>query len=169
MEIDVSLNKLLRILLRFLHVPQLFANLSQIFRGCSFRGQTSKFHLDERARLNQLAGVRFRAAGDGPQQRTGKKLCPLADVGTVTEPGLDHAHDFKCFEGLTQRGAANSKCLAEFSLGRDLFTLAPDSADKMAHHLTADVGGKGGSYDGSETLCLHILFHSRAKPLRGPS
>ena len=73
----------------------------------------------------------------------------------------------KCFEGFTQRGAANSKRLAEFSLGRDLFTLAPDSADKMAHHLTADVRGKGGSYDGSETLYWHALFHFRVKPSTG--
>ena len=73
MEVDVRLNKVLRIPLGFFHVPELFGNLLQVLGGCALRGQAGKFNLDQRAGLDQFARVRFRTAGNGPQQWAGKK------------------------------------------------------------------------------------------------
>ena len=83
---------------------------------------------------------------------------------SIAKPGFDHAHDLECLECLSQRCAADAELVAKFSLGRNLFALAPYSADEMAYHFAADVGGKGGPYNGRETLCLHVLFHSSVKP-----
>ena len=74
MEVDVRLNKVLRIPLGLFHVPELLRNLLQVLGSSALRGQAGKFNFNQGARLDEFARIRVRAAGNGPQQGPRKKV-----------------------------------------------------------------------------------------------
>jgi hypothetical protein len=84
----------------------------QVLAAGALGRKRGEFSLNQPAGFDQFVDVRFRTAGDRPQQRPGEKSRAFADVCAVAEARLDHSHDFERLQRFPQRGATDSRLLA---------------------------------------------------------